>query len=79
MIEGGDLGSRVRADGRGLIEVQEPQQVVDIVAEGRRPATAMARRCCPYFRGPVTGWARPQHLPRCRSRRPALGLSSATG
>ncbi len=55
MIEGGGLGRHAPTD-IGPIAVQEPNGVVDLVAEDEAEATDLARRLLAYFQGRTGNW-----------------------
>ncbi|MFV0133143.1 carboxyl transferase domain-containing protein [Streptomyces sp. HMX87] len=56
MIEGGGLGSH-RPEDIGPVSVQEPNGVIDLVADDEADAVALARRYLSYFQGAVPDWA----------------------
>jgi acetyl-CoA carboxylase carboxyltransferase component len=58
MIEGGGLGV-FRPEEIGPVEVQEPNGVIDILAEDEAEATALAKRYLAYFQGPLADWTCP--------------------
>ena len=55
MIEGGGLGV-FRPEEIGPIEVQEPNGVIDIVAEDEADAVRIAKQYLSYFQGPAADW-----------------------
>jgi acetyl/propionyl-CoA carboxylase alpha subunit len=56
LIEGGGLG--VFAPGEvGPVSIQEPNGVIDLVAEDEVQATALAKQYLSYFQGRVAGWS----------------------
>jgi acetyl-CoA carboxylase carboxyltransferase component len=56
LIEGGGLG--VFAPGEvGPVSIQEPNGVIDLVAEDEVEATALAKQYLSYFQGRVAGWS----------------------
>ena len=55
MIEGGGLGV-FRPEEIGPIDVQEPNGVIDIVAEDEADAVRIAKQYLSYFQGPTTDW-----------------------
>src|SRR5205823_13910789 len=56
MIEGGGLGV-FRPEEIGPVSVQEPNGVIDIVAEDEADAVAIAKRYLSYFQGPIPDWS----------------------
>ncbi len=58
MIEGGGLGI-FRPEEIGPISVQEPNGVVDIVAEDEADAVRIARQYLSYFQGSLADWTAP--------------------
>ncbi len=58
MIEGGGLGA-YRPEEVGPIDVQEPNGVVDLVAEDDAEAVRLAKRYLAYFQGPTKDWTCP--------------------
>ncbi|MGK2938618.1 MAG: carboxyl transferase domain-containing protein [Solirubrobacteraceae bacterium] len=56
MIEGGGLGTFAPAD-VGPVTMQEPNGVIDVLAEDEATAVAIARRMLGYFTGPVADWS----------------------
>jgi acetyl/propionyl-CoA carboxylase alpha subunit/acetyl-CoA carboxylase carboxyltransferase component len=61
MIEGGGLGI-FRPEEIGPVEVQEPNGVIDIVAEDEAEAVRIAKQYLAYFQGTMSEWA-------CRDQR----------
>jgi acetyl-CoA carboxylase carboxyltransferase component len=55
MIEGGGLGI-FRPEEIGPVEVQEPNGVIDILAEDEAHAVRMAKQYLSYFQGTVADW-----------------------
>ncbi|HZZ34972.1 MAG TPA: carboxyl transferase domain-containing protein, partial [Caulobacteraceae bacterium] len=55
MIEGGGLGV-FRPEEIGPVSVQEPNGVIDLVAEDEAAAVALAKRYLAYFQGPLPTW-----------------------
>jgi len=55
MVEGGGLGV-FRPEEIGPVEVQEPNGVIDILAEDEAEAVALTRKYLSYFQGPTSGW-----------------------
>src|SRR6202050_5524648 len=55
MVEGGGLGV-FRPEEIGPVSVQEPNGVIDILAEDEADAVALTRKYLSYFQGPTTGW-----------------------
>ena len=55
MVEGGGLGV-FRPEEIGPVEVQEPNGVIDILAEDEAEAVALTKKYLSYFQGPTTGW-----------------------
>ena len=55
MIEGGGLGV-FRPEEIGPVSVQEPNGVIDILAEDEADAVALAKQYLSYFQGPLTDW-----------------------
>jgi acetyl/propionyl-CoA carboxylase alpha subunit/acetyl-CoA carboxylase carboxyltransferase component len=58
MIEGGGLGI-FRPEEIGPVSIQEPNGVIDIVAEDEADAVAIAKKYLSYFQGPLVNWAAP--------------------
>ena len=58
MIEGGGLGV-FRPEEIGPISIQEPNGVVDIVAEDEADAVRIAKQYLSYFQGPLADWIAP--------------------
>jgi len=58
MIEGGGLGV-FRPEDIGPVSVQEPNGVIDILAEDEADAVAIARQYLSYFQGTVAEWTSP--------------------
>jgi acetyl/propionyl-CoA carboxylase alpha subunit/acetyl-CoA carboxylase carboxyltransferase component len=56
MIEGGGLGI-FRPEEIGPVSVQEPNGVIDVVADDEAHAVALAKKYLSYFQGPLTDWA----------------------
>ena len=56
MIEGGGLGV-FRPEEIGPIEVQEPNGVIDVVAEDEADAVRIAKQYLSYFQGPLAEWS----------------------
>ena len=56
MIEGGGLGS-FSPEEVGPVSVQEPNGVIDVVAEDEAEAVATAQRFLSYFQGPRADWS----------------------
>jgi acetyl/propionyl-CoA carboxylase alpha subunit/acetyl-CoA carboxylase carboxyltransferase component len=56
MIEGGGLGV-FRPEEIGPVEVQEPNGVIDVVAEDEADAVRLAKQYLSYFQGPLADWA----------------------
>jgi acetyl/propionyl-CoA carboxylase alpha subunit/acetyl-CoA carboxylase carboxyltransferase component len=56
MIEGGGLGI-FRPEEIGPVDVQEPNGVIDIVAENEADAVHLAKKYLAYFQGNMTEWA----------------------
>jgi acetyl/propionyl-CoA carboxylase alpha subunit/acetyl-CoA carboxylase carboxyltransferase component len=55
MIEGGGLGI-FRPEEIGPVEVQEPNGVIDIVADDEADAVRIAKKYLAYFQGPLAAW-----------------------
>ena len=55
MIEGGGLGI-FKPEEIGPVEVQEPNGVIDILAEDEADAVRIAKQYLSYFQGPVSDW-----------------------
>jgi acetyl-CoA carboxylase carboxyltransferase component len=55
MIEGGGLGS-FRPEEVGPVSVQEPNGVIDVVAQDEAEAVMIAKRFLSYFQGPLADW-----------------------
>ncbi len=58
MIEGGGLGI-FRPEEIGPVSVQEPNGVIDIVAEDEADAVRIAKQYLSYFQGPLADWTAP--------------------
>ncbi|HZC17953.1 MAG TPA: carboxyl transferase domain-containing protein, partial [Caulobacteraceae bacterium] len=58
MIEGGGLGI-FRPEEIGPVSVQEPNGVIDIVAEDEADAVRIAKRYLSYFQGSLPSWTAP--------------------
>jgi acetyl/propionyl-CoA carboxylase alpha subunit/acetyl-CoA carboxylase carboxyltransferase component len=58
MIEGGGLGI-FRPEEIGPVSIQEPNGVIDIVAEDEADAVRIAKQYLSYFQGPLAGWTAP--------------------
>ena len=58
MIEGGGLGVFTPEE-IGPVSVQEPNGVIDVVAEDEADAVDIARRYLSYFQGPLSDWTSP--------------------
>jgi acetyl/propionyl-CoA carboxylase alpha subunit/acetyl-CoA carboxylase carboxyltransferase component len=56
MIEGGGLGI-FKPEEIGPVAVQEPNGVIDILAEDEADAVRIAKRYLSYFQGPLSDWA----------------------
>ena len=56
MVEGGGLGV-FRPEEIGPVEVQEPNGVIDILAEDEAEAVALTKQYLSYFQGPTHGWS----------------------
>ena len=56
MIEGGGLGS-FSPEEVGPVSVQEPNGVIDVVAQDEPEAVRIAQRFLSYFQGPVAQWS----------------------
>jgi acetyl/propionyl-CoA carboxylase alpha subunit/acetyl-CoA carboxylase carboxyltransferase component len=56
MIEGGGLGI-FRPEEIGPVDVQEPNGVIDIVAEDEAAAVLVAKKYLAYFQGPLADWS----------------------
>jgi acetyl/propionyl-CoA carboxylase alpha subunit/acetyl-CoA carboxylase carboxyltransferase component len=55
MVEGGGLGV-FRPEEIGPVSVQEPNGVIDILAEDEADAVALTRKYLSYFQGPTADW-----------------------
>src|SRR5260370_36351273 len=55
MIEGGGLGI-FKPEEIGPVEVQEPNGVIDILAEDEADAVRIAKQYLSYFQGTATDW-----------------------
>ena len=55
MIEGGGLGI-FRPEEIGPVEVQQPNGVIDILAEDEADAVQLAKKYLAYFQGPLSEW-----------------------
>jgi acetyl-CoA carboxylase carboxyltransferase component/biotin carboxyl carrier protein len=55
MIEGGGLGI-FRPEEIGPVEVQQPNGVIDILAEDEAHAVQLAKKYLAYFQGPLSEW-----------------------
>ena len=55
MIEGGGLGI-FRPEEIGPVSVQEPNGVIDILAEDEADAVRIAKQYLSYFQGPLADW-----------------------
>jgi acetyl/propionyl-CoA carboxylase alpha subunit/acetyl-CoA carboxylase carboxyltransferase component len=55
MIEGGGLGI-FRPEEIGPVEVQQPNGVIDILAEDEADAVKLAKKYLAYFQGPLSVW-----------------------
>jgi acetyl/propionyl-CoA carboxylase alpha subunit/acetyl-CoA carboxylase carboxyltransferase component len=55
MVEGGGLGVFTPEE-IGPVSVQEPNGVIDILAEDEADAVALTKQYLSYFQGPTTGW-----------------------
>ena len=58
MIEGGGLGI-FRPEEIGPVSIQEPNGVIDIVAEDEADAVRIAKQYLSYFQGPLADWTAP--------------------
>jgi acetyl/propionyl-CoA carboxylase alpha subunit/acetyl-CoA carboxylase carboxyltransferase component len=58
MIEGGGLGI-FRPEEIGPVSIQEPNGVIDIVAEDEADAVRIAKQYLSYFQGPLAEWTAP--------------------
>jgi acetyl-CoA carboxylase carboxyltransferase component/biotin carboxyl carrier protein len=56
MIEGGGLGI-FRPEEIGPVSVQEPNGVIDVLAEDEADAVRIAKKYLAYFQGTLAGWA----------------------
>jgi acetyl/propionyl-CoA carboxylase alpha subunit/acetyl-CoA carboxylase carboxyltransferase component len=56
MIEGGGLGI-FRPEEIGPVDVQQPNGVIDILAEDEADAVRIAKKYLSYFQGTLAGWA----------------------
>ncbi|MFM8939314.1 MAG: carboxyl transferase domain-containing protein [Phenylobacterium sp.] len=55
MIEGGGLGA-YSPDEVGPVSIQEPNGVIDLLAEDEAEAVALAKAYLSYFQGPLSDW-----------------------
>ncbi len=55
MIEGGGLGA-YSPDEVGPVSIQEPNGVIDLLAEDEADAVALAKTYLSYFQGPLASW-----------------------
>lgn len=55
MIEGGGLGA-YSPDEVGPVSIQEPNGVIDLLAEDEAEAVALAKTYLSYFQGPLASW-----------------------
>ncbi len=74
MIEGGGLG-RFTPEEVGPVGVQEPNGVIDILAEDEADATGIARRYLAFYPGGVADWPTPDQ----RTLRHAVGENRRAG
>ncbi|HXQ10173.1 MAG TPA: carboxyl transferase domain-containing protein [Caulobacteraceae bacterium] len=58
MIEGGGLGI-FRPEEIGPVSVQEPNGVIDVLADDEAHAVALAKKYLSYFQGPLKDWTAP--------------------
>ena len=58
MVEGGGLGI-FRPEEIGPVSIQEPNGVIDIVAEDEADAVAIAKQYLSYFQGSLASWTAP--------------------